>query len=285
MLDPTRGVEIALHERLDLRNTGDGVEDSRRSVRLARNQMLPDLDLRADLRLPTDSARQYGGFDLDPGQGSVGAGLTFDLPLDRRQEWLAYRSSLVRLEQTQRNYQLERDRVALEVRSTIRQVRRDRFNLDLQQRNVALAQRRMVEVDLKARTLGPEQVISATEDLLDAENRLVEARRSYRQNTLQFLLATGQMRISAEGQWMPPARFEHLREDAALPGEPVPPGVGAPDGGGDPPAGADVAPPAAADPPQPAAPLTAPAGPSDEIDGLEIPDPSPDEDAAAPVVD
>lgn len=224
LLDPGEAVPIAQRDRLDLRNTADQVEDSRRSVRISRNRMLPDLDLRADMRVPTQSGRQFGGFDLDPGQGSVGAGLTLDLPLDRRQEWLAYRGALVRLEQSQRNYQLERDRVAIEVRSAIRQVRRDRYNVELQQRNVTLAERRMVEVQLKARTLGPEEVISANQDLLDAQNRLVEATRNYRQNQLQFLLATGQMRVTAAGQWLAPAHFQQppaVQEDGRVPAEDV----------------------------------------------------------------
>lgn len=226
LLDPAEAVQTALRDRLDLRNTADQVEDTRRSVRIARNSLLPDLNLRADATVPTDGSRRFGGFDLDPGQGSIGAGLTFDLPLDRRQEWLAYRSALVRLEQSQRSHQVERDRVALEVRSAIRQVKRDRYNVELQQRNVALAERRMVEVQLKARTLGPEEVISANQDLLDAQNRLVAARRNYRQNQLQFLLATGQMRVNADGQWLAPAGSERrppAENDAPALGEPAGP--------------------------------------------------------------
>lgn len=228
-LDPANAVQAALANRLDLRNSEDTVEDARRSVRIARNGLLPDMDVSAGLTLPTDSDRQFGGFSLEPEDGSFSAGMTLDLPLDRQREWLDYRSALVRAEQRERGYRVERDQVALDVRSSIRQVERDRFNLEHQRRNVHLAERRLVEVELKARTLGPEQVISATEDLLDAQNRLEEATRNYRQDKLRFLLATGQMRVSADGQWLAPATLELLEPvtpdvvpDEALPAKETP---------------------------------------------------------------
>lgn len=222
VLDPQGAVAAALAHRLDLRNSADGVEDAYRDVRIARNNLLPDLSVNADLTLPTDSDRRHGGFALEPEDGRFAAGMTLDLPLDRQREWLAYRSALVRAEQRERGYRVERDQVVLEVRSAIRQLRRDVVNLEHQQRNVHLAQRRLMEVELKARTVGPEELISATEDLLDAQNRLEEATRNYRQDKLQFLLATGQMRVSAEGQWRAPASLETLIANGQEPQEQVP---------------------------------------------------------------
>ncbi|MCC7408514.1 MAG: TolC family protein [Phycisphaeraceae bacterium] len=204
-LDPLPLVRTALRTRLDLRSTEDRVEDARRRVRIARNGMLPDLNFTSSLSLPTDPSRKYGRFDLDPSSGQLTAGLNLALPVDRFGELIALRSANIGLEQAQRNFDQQQDQVALEVRQAVRQVQRDQLNLSMQQRNVELAERREREVILKARELGPEELISATDALLEARNRLEQARRSYRQDALRLLLATEQMRVSSEGQWVRPS--------------------------------------------------------------------------------
>lgn len=204
LLDPLPLVRAALRSRLDLQNTEDRVEDARRRVRVARNGMLPDLNFTSSLSLPTDPARKYGRFDLDPSSGQLTAGLNLALPVDRFAETIALRTANIGLEQAQRNFDQQQDQVSLEVRQAVRQVKRDQLNLSLQQRNVELAERREREVVLKARELGPEELISATDALLSARNRLEQARRSFRQDALRLLLATEQMRVSAQGQWVLP---------------------------------------------------------------------------------
>ncbi|MCC7145398.1 MAG: TolC family protein [Phycisphaeraceae bacterium] len=192
----------AIGQRLDLQNVADAVVDARRGVRIAKNGLLPDLNLTSEVSLPTEADRPYPGLDLDAGSGSLTAGLTLELPVERFAEQVRYRSALVSLEEAERNYRLERDRVALEVRRALRQVTRDQLNLGLQQRNVALAERRIAEVTLKSRTLGPEEIISANTALLEARTRLEQARRDYRQNVLRLLLATEDIRVNAHGQWL-----------------------------------------------------------------------------------
>ncbi|MCC7205133.1 MAG: TolC family protein [Phycisphaeraceae bacterium] len=220
-LDALPLVRMALRSRLDLQNTEDRVEDARRQVRIARNGMLPDLDLTSTVSLPTDPSRKYGRFDLDPSSGQLTAGLSLALPVDRFGELIALRSANVSLEQAQRNFDQQQSQVSLEVRQAIRQVQRDQLNLSLQQRNVELAERREREVILKARELGPEELISATDALLSARNRLEQARRSFRQDALRLLLATEQMRVSSEGQWVQPAAMsDATTQPTTQPAEP-----------------------------------------------------------------
>jgi len=202
---PPQAVEAALQYRLDLQTTQDRVEDARRDVRVARNELLPDLDVTGSVSIGTDDDKDIGGIDFDAGSGSYSLGAVFDAPLDRRIERLRLRRSVIDLERAHRSYTLARDQITLAVRRSIRSMESARFALELQERNVELAERRRINVKLRERTLGPRDVIEAEEDLLEARNRRDDARQRLRENILRFLLDSGQLRVAADGQWLPPA--------------------------------------------------------------------------------
>jgi outer membrane protein TolC len=210
-------IAAAHRYRLDLQTQRDTVEDATRDVRVAKNNLLPDLDLAAAVTLPTDSDKQRAGFDLDAGEGSYSASATLDLPLDRRIEYAQYRSSLIDLERARRAYSVETDRVSLQVRRSIRRIRQAKYDLALQEKNVELSERRATGVRLRERTLGPRDVIEAQEDLLDARNRRDQAVAELRQSFLQYLLDTGQMRVGADGRWLAPGRLRDAPADPDLP--------------------------------------------------------------------
>ncbi|MEM6854447.1 MAG: TolC family protein [Planctomycetota bacterium] len=207
LLETDTSVATALDQRLDLQTVGDFVEDAVRDVLIAKNQLLPDLDLTADLTLPTDETVARGGLDFEASDGEYEVGLTLGLPLDRKIEYTDYRASLIRLEREKRDYQVERDRIALEVRRAVRAIEQARFILQLQERAVQINERRASQIDINARSLGPREVIDVQEDLLDARNDRDEAKSDLRINILEYLLATGQMRVGPDGRWLAPGRL------------------------------------------------------------------------------
>ncbi len=215
VLDPVRSVQSAYRLRLDLQTTGDRVNDARRRVRVASNQLLPDLDLFADVTLPSDPDKKYAGLDVDAGSAAYTAGVTFGVPLDRRIESLDHRESLIEMERAHRDYAQQRDAIALQVRSAIRSLEQAKATLGLQNRNIDLAQKRLRGVVLRLRALGPRDFIEAQEDLLDAMNSRDEALRDVRVSLLQYLVATGQMRVTPQGQWQLPAKLEPIDPAAA----------------------------------------------------------------------
>lgn len=207
VLDPRQAVLAALDLRLDLQTSADRVDDARRSVRVARNDTLPDLDLDASVSLNTDRSARRGGADFQLEDSSYDAGLRFDVPLDRRIEKTRVRVALINLERDARDFRVFQDRVALQVRRSIRAIEQARFNLALQQRNVQIAERRLIGVQLRERTLGPRDTIEAQEDLAQARNQRDTALAEVQTSILNFLLDTGQMRVAADGQWLAPARL------------------------------------------------------------------------------
>ncbi|MFI4859885.1 MAG: TolC family protein [Phycisphaerales bacterium JB063] len=208
-LDEQQAVPTALSNRLDLQTTRDRVDDSRRSARVSRNQLMGDLDLSADLTLNTDRDDDIDGLDFELEDSSYALGLSYDAPIDRRIELAQYRRSLVLLERAQRNYRVTRDQVALDVRDAIREIDRSRLTLQLQERNIEFAERRLegIRIRVQREPIEPRRLIEAEEDLLDARNRRDEALADLQASVLQYLLVTGQMRVGPDGGWLAPGEL------------------------------------------------------------------------------
>ncbi|MEO1235951.1 MAG: TolC family protein [Planctomycetota bacterium] len=202
VLDVDAAVATAQQLRLDLQTERDLVGDARRGVLIARNQLLPDLDLQADTSI--DTSDDFGIIDFQPGDDDFSVSLALGLPLDRKIEYADYRAALIGLEQQNRGFLVERDRVALQVRNTARGIDQSRFQLQLQDRAVEINERRAIQVEIDQRNLGTREVIDAQEDLLDARDDRDEAIADLRISILQFLLASGQMRVGPGGQWLAP---------------------------------------------------------------------------------
>ena len=219
-LDESTAVPIALGNRLDLQTTRDRVDDTRRSALVSKNQLLGDLDLTAGLNLRTDRGADRGGLDFELEDSDYSLGLSYDVPLDRQIEMAQYRRSLVLVERAQRNYRVDRDRVALDVRDAIREIDRARLTVLLQERNIEFAERRLDGIRIRAQkpneNIAPRRIIEAEEDLLDARNSRDEAVADLQAAVLQYLLVTGQMRVGPDGSWRAPGTLlEAMPEEPA----------------------------------------------------------------------
>lgn len=190
---------LALEYRLDLQNERDRVDDARRAVSVAKNQLLPDLDLSGSVGVPTSSNDGVEGVYFDPEDLNYSATLTLSLPLDRRREGLALRQQMIRLEQSHRNYERSRDNVVVEVRSKLRNVDLARFKLVLAERAVEINRRRVEEQQLNIDQVEPREVVNTQNDLLDSENDRDDAVRELRVAVLEYLLASDQLRVDGDG--------------------------------------------------------------------------------------
>lgn len=190
---------LALDYRLDLQNERDRVDDSRRRVRNAKNELLPDLNLAGDVTFPTDADAREGGAVYEPDDVRYGASLTFGLPLDRENERLALRASTIGLQKAIRDFDEFRDSVIIEVRRSVRAIELARFNLTLAEQRVQISERRVYETELKRDEIDTQQKLDALNDLLGAQNARDQALTDLRNSVLNYLLATGQLRVDREG--------------------------------------------------------------------------------------
>lgn len=198
---PGEAAMKALAYRLDLQNRRDFINDNRRDVSNARNQLLPDLDLAGGLTLNTDPNDDSGGFGFRGDDSTYNASITFGLPLDREIERLNLRSAIINLQREIRGYGQFRDNVILDARAARRQIDQQRFTLRLAEDQVEINELRVEELKLKDGD--PLDLNDAEDSLLRARNDVDNALRDLRNAVLDYLLATGQMRVRKDGQFQP----------------------------------------------------------------------------------
>ncbi len=223
--DLTAAVRSALTYRLDLQNRRDQLDDARRAVKNARNDLLPDLDLSGSFTVPTETDRDRAGLRFDNDESSFLASVTFGLPLDREIERLNVRRAQISLERAGRALYKFRDDVAVDARASVREVDRARFSVELQDQNRTIAQRRVDSIDAAPDRASALERSAAIAGLNRARDEYDRAVRDLQVGILLYLLETGQLRVQADGS------IQLLQGMAA--GDPANPD-NAPDGAGGP---------------------------------------------------
>lgn len=193
----------ALDYRLDLQNQRDRLDDSRRSVKNARNNLLPDLNLTGAVTVPTNPTSREGGLVFSPGDTNYAAGVTFGLPLDRETERLQLRSAQLGLSQQERSFSQFEDSLILDVRSKVRAIDLARFQLRLAEKQVQINKLREIQQSILADKTTSQERVDSTNALLDAQNSRDSAQTSLRTAVLDYLLSTGQMRVGRDGMILP----------------------------------------------------------------------------------
>jgi len=188
--------ELALKYRLDLQTQRDRIEDAQRAAQVARNGLLPDLDLSARGSLRNEADEPAHQIDDDSAQYSVA--LNMDWPIDRLRERNLYRRALIALERAQRNFVQVRDNIIADVREAVRNIRSAQATLQIQQRAVELAQRRLefsTESLVQGRATDSREVVEAQQSLLSAQDQFDRARAELQIQVLTFLRDTGILRV------------------------------------------------------------------------------------------
>lgn len=194
-------IEIGLANRLDLINNRDAIDDARRGVKVARNNLLPDLNLRGNVTFDTNP-NELNQFHYEHERVTWRGFMDLELPLDRLEERNEYRASLIDLRRAQRRYDLAADQVRLEIRRAKREMELAVTSLSIQRENMVLAQDRREAADFRFR-----RGLIRNRDVVEAEDALLEARDAYaraearlRQAILDFYLNAGMIRVNDEGK-------------------------------------------------------------------------------------
>lgn len=196
-------VQTALQYRLDLANSYDEVDDARRKVDVAIDNLRAGLDLVGNAGVsstdPTDAQR------LRFHEGSYDVGMELDLPLDRKSERNAFRRSQINLMQAQRDYELAVDSVKLDVRNAYRSLIEAARRYEIQKISLELARRR-VESSSMLFEAGRAQA----RDLLEAQDALLSAQNSTTSTLVDFMIARlafyrdiELLKIKPDGLWEP----------------------------------------------------------------------------------
>jgi outer membrane protein TolC len=196
-------IEVALATRLDLQNLRQAHEDTGRAIGVAASMLRPRVDLVASAgfdskqqsvtRLPVPDIDRYhwsAGVNVDPG-------------LDRKAERNAYRSALIRHEQSARTLIEAEDSTKLQVREDFRTLDQDKRSYENSELGVKLAERRVEEQNLLAE-LGrgrAQDQVDAQNDLTAAKNQRTQALVEHTIARLRFWEHLGILFIKDGGQW------------------------------------------------------------------------------------
>ncbi len=202
-VDEATAIEVASRLRLDLLTTLDRVDDVRRDVEIARNNLLPDLNLSGSVSYTTNPDR-LSSVDFREDDETWNVGVDLEIPLDRKAERNAYRSTLISLRRAERNYDLALDRVRLEVRRARRQIERAKFSLKIQEQNITgnELRREQAQIRFEKGEISNQDIVDADDDLLQARNDFDDAQSELRRAILNFRLATGTLRVGDDGRWV-----------------------------------------------------------------------------------
>lgn len=214
-LDMSESVRRGLLYRLDLQTTRDRLEDARRGVANARNELLPDLNLSTSMTLITDPGLKRGGLQFDDDEIDYTAGITFGLPLDREIERIGLRQATISLERAQRAIRNDEDNVELSIRSAMRDIQLALFSLQIQNESVRIIERRLTGLQLRRADVTTRTIIDAQDEYAAALDARDAAIRNVRVAIMRYLLETGQFRVDVNGQFIAPPGMEQLTPQEA----------------------------------------------------------------------
>lgn len=208
-------IQVAFTARLDYYTEKDQVDDAGRRLELAKDALLPDIDIVLDATLdskPGDSFRAP-----DPKRYSWNAGIGLNPRLNRKEVRNQYRTAEIQYDAAKRGLDEFEDRTKLEVRQAWRELEQARLSYDIQMNSVQLGDRRVLEQELLLEAGRGEAL-----DRIDAQNALIAARNSVSQalvshttESLRLWLSMGLLYIKDNGQWEDITDASQLRKTAA----------------------------------------------------------------------
>ena len=188
--------------RPDLATSADRVDDAERQIKLAKNGLLPGLDISLDYNPNSDPGDNTPAINWDRRRWE--GALDLDLPLDRKAERNIYRATLVFLDRVKRADELARDNAKLDIYNDWRTLEQAKLNFRIAEQEVALADRRLEE-QLLLSELGKGEA----RDLVDAQNDLVNAQNERTATAVAHTLARlrlwrdmGILYINDDGSWV-----------------------------------------------------------------------------------
>lgn len=201
-LSAEQAYAIAVTNHLPTLNEIDRYQDSKRRILVAANALRPGLDITSSSSLNWDREENYQSFDVDEVRANMG--LILDLPLNRVNERNSYRSALINFERQLRSLQQtldDRRRVIQEALRTLDQTRKNFQNFEL---GVAIAERRVEELELRlaAGSVDQQSYIDAQNSLIDQQNRRINAIVSYLRTRLQLLIDIGTLDSVGNRFWL-----------------------------------------------------------------------------------
>lgn len=197
-------IQMALAQRLDLANVRDSLIDAERRLILAADGLGPQAELVMTADVPSyDSLPDTQVMRLRFHEGTYSMGINADWPLNQTSERNAYRRALISVQQQQRDYDEQVDRIKLQVRDSYRELVQTAESYRIQKLGMELAQKRVEAENLSLQYgRGTVRLLLDAEDaLVQAQDDVVNALVNHMIAKLSFFRDVGILRVKPDGMW------------------------------------------------------------------------------------
>jgi outer membrane protein TolC len=199
--------QYALDNRLDLMNERGRVVDAWRQLAVTANQLRAGLNVvfNGNLNTPPGSTNPI---DFRQSASFYSVGVQFDGPLNRLAERNVYRASQIAYQQERRTYMALDDVIQRAVRLDLRSLNADRLNFNIARqsliaaaRSVQAAREELVVNGANADPTSTLNILNALQNVLVAENSLIQTWVSYEVDRIQLLLDTEALQVDEQGMY------------------------------------------------------------------------------------
>lgn len=200
-------ITYALQNRLDIMNSKASVMDAFRRVEVAADALESDLSVTGGVTVGSDPSIN-NAYRFDSSANRYRVGVEFDGPLNRLNERNVYRASQIAYQRASRTYIADKDLVANEVRSILRQLELSRLNFQIARQSLVATTRQVdqAQIDLR-RSSDPNSnltllLLGALDGLLDARNNLIANWIQYRIEKMNLFAALDMLYLDEAGRWI-----------------------------------------------------------------------------------
>lgn len=195
-------IRVAMVSRLDFYNTRDKFEDSARKIKVAANNLKPQLDLVLQANVPQAPGSGIPELSLD--RTTVSGGMQInDNDISQKSERNAYRSRLIDYDRARRQLEIAVDNIKLQVLDSWRGLDEAKRNFESSEIGVKLAERRVAEQNLLDE-LGrgnAEERVSSLNSLTSVRNSRTAALVSHTMSRIRLWQYMGILTINEDGRW------------------------------------------------------------------------------------
>ena len=200
-------IEMALAQRLDLANVRDSLIDAERRLILAADGLGPQAEL-----VVSADVRSYDSGSLPDTEnvmrlrfheGTYSMGIIADWPLNQTSQRNNYRRSLISVQQQQRDYDEQIDRIKLQVRDSYRNLVQTAETYRIQKIGMDLARKRLEaeNINLQYGRGDVRRLLDSEAALVQAQDDVVSALVDHMIAKLSFFRDIGILRVKPDGMW------------------------------------------------------------------------------------
>jgi outer membrane protein TolC len=200
-IDLQKFIDYALEKRLDLITEYEKLEDSKRKVEIAINNLKNKIDFKGKIESSGD-IKTRPNIDLN-NETEYKAGIDFEIPFNKLPQRNEYKRTLIEYERQKRNFEKKVDTVRKEIIDSYRNLQEAYQSYIVQLNSLQLAEKRVESTDLllQAGRATTRDLLESQEAYLSAQNNLINSIVNFILEYLNFLYLTEKFEVDENGIW------------------------------------------------------------------------------------